>query len=116
MAHQAAKLPPNKRDDFLTWEYELEYRVNKIPKENLVIYLHLPAAVAQELLIKRGRRDSHEKKVEFLTASQIMYKKLSKKYKHWVKIDCVDKNGILLPRETIHKKILANLRRNKILR
>lgn len=115
MAHQAAKLPPKKREDFLKWEYELEYRVNKIPKENLVVYLHLPVAVAQELLIKRGNRDLHEKKVEFLTISQSMYQKLSKKYSHWVKIDCVNKNGVLLPRETIHKSILKKLRENKIL-
>ena len=109
MAHQAAKLPPKKREDFLKWEYELEYRVNKIPKENLVIYLHLPVAVAMELLIKRGQLDGHERKVEFLTASQIMYKKLSKKYKHWMKVDCVDKNGVLLPRETIHNTIISVL-------
>lgn len=115
MAHQAAKLPSKKRDDFLKWEYELEYKVNKIPKENLVLYLHLPVAVAQELLIKRGGLDSHERKVEFLTASQSMYKKLSNRYKHWVKVDCVDKNGILLPQENIHKKILTALRKNKIL-
>src|SRR3989344_9017264 len=30
MAHQAAKLPKSKQNDFLNWEYELEYRVNKI--------------------------------------------------------------------------------------
>lgn len=115
MAHQAAKLPPKKREDFLKWEYELEYKVNKIPKENLVIYLHVPIAMAQELLIKRGGRDSHEKKVEFLTTSQSMYQKLSKKYKHWVKVDCEGKNGGLLPREAIHKSILKKLRENKIL-
>ena len=115
MAHQAAKLPPKKREDFLKWEYELEYRVNKIPKENLVIYLHVPITIAQELLIKRGNRDTHEKKIEFLTTSQSMYQKLSQKYSHWVKVDGVDKNGVLLPKETIHKSILKKLRENKIL-
>jgi dTMP kinase len=72
MAHQAAKLPEKKRKEFLDWLYELEYRVNKIPKEDLVIYLHVPVATAHSLLINRGKREVNEKKYEFLTTSESM--------------------------------------------
>ena len=115
MAHQAAKLPEKKREDFLSWLHELEYRVNKIPKEDLVVYLHVPVGVARALLIKRGKRDIHEKKFEFLTQSEVMYKKLSRRFKHWVKIGCVTNDGILLAKEAIHRKVLVILRKNKIL-
>jgi dTMP kinase len=110
MAHQAAKLPEKKRDEFLSWLQELEYRINKIPKEDLVIYLHVPVATVQSLLTKRGNRDTHEKKYEFLTASEVMYKRLSRRFSHWVKINCVDENGMILSREQIHKKIIKNLK------
>lgn len=116
MAHQAAKLPENEREKYLKWEYELEYRVNKIPKEDLVIYLHVPVGIVSELLIKRGTRDIHEKKYEFLSSSQEMYGKLAKKDKHWVEINCVTGSGLLLTKETIHKKIVALLKKVAIIK
>ena len=115
MAHQAAKLPDRKKEDFLSWLQELEYRVNKIPKEDLVIYLHVPVGVAKTLLVKRGGRDIHEKKFEFLTNSEVMYKKLSRRFKHWIKIDCVDRSGILLTKEAIHKKVLSAFKNERII-
>jgi len=104
MAHQATKLSPAKRKDFLNWEYELEYKVNKIPKEDLVLYLDIPAAAVQRLLRKRGgmNKDIHEKNIKFLTESEKMYKKLVKKYPHWVLVKCLDKSGTILSKETIH--------------
>ena len=67
MAHQGAKLPQSKRDDFLNWEYKLEYRVNKVPKEDVVVYLDVPVSVVRNLLTRRGRkRDIHEKNLKFL--------------------------------------------------
>ncbi|MEX0621436.1 MAG: thymidylate kinase [Candidatus Woykebacteria bacterium] len=116
MAHQAAKLPEKKRKEFLDWLQELEYRVNKIPKEDLVIYLHVPVGIARQLLIGRGKRDIHEKKFEFLTQSEVMYKKLSRRFKHWVKIDCLDKkSGILLAKEAVHKKVLRSLKKQNLI-
>ncbi len=115
MAHQAAKLPEKKRDEFLSWLQELEYRVNKIPKEDLVIYLHVPVATVQSLLTRRGNRDAHERKHEFLTASEVMYKRLSRRFSHWGKINCIHESGVLLEKEAIHKEVLKNLRKEKII-
>lgn len=115
MAHQAAKLPEKKKNEFLSWLQELEYRVNKIPKEDLVIYLHVPVATAQSLLTRRGNRDVHERKYEFLTASEVMYKRLSRRFSHWLKINCIHESGVLLEKEAIHKKVLRNLRKEKII-
>jgi len=116
MAHQAAKLPESKREHFLNWLMELEYKVNKIPKEDLVIYLHVPTATAQVLIQNRGRKgDIHEKNYAYLTETAKMYETFSKKFKHWVKINCVDKNGILRTKENIHKEVVKVLKAKKII-
>lgn len=117
MAHQAAKLPESKRDDFINWDSELEYNVNKIPKEDVVVYLDLPVISVQKLLTKRKRkRDIHEKSVKFMIESEKTYKKLAKKYLHWVTINCLDDNGKLLSKSTIHQKVLEILKKKRIIK
>ncbi|MEA3355593.1 MAG: hypothetical protein U9Q63_03885, partial [Patescibacteria group bacterium] len=102
MAHQTSKLPPRKRDDFITWLYDMEYKEHKLPKEDIVIYLYVPVKKAQVLISKKGRRrytkgkDEAEKDVKHQKKSIEMYKKLCKRFKHWQMIKCVDKKGNLL--------------------
>ncbi len=110
MAHQAAKCKTEKeREEFLKWIYELEYKVHKIPKENLVIYLHVPYQYAAELARKRAiqqgiEQDIHEKSLEHQKKSEEMYLMLAKKYKHWRTIECMQ-NGAIIDREAIHRQI-----------
>jgi len=110
MAHQAAKCKTEKeRTEFLKWIYELEYKVHKIPKENLVIYLHVPYKFAAELSQKRAEQrgyeqDIAEKSLDHQKRSEEMYLMLAKKYKHWKTIECV-KNQIMTDRESIQKQI-----------
>jgi len=110
MAHQAAKCKTEKeKEEFLKWIYELEYKVHKIPKENLVIYLHVPYLHAAELTKKRSQQkgvepDIHEKSLDHQQKSEQMYLLLAKKYKHWKTIDCVQ-NGVMLDRLSIQNKI-----------
>lgn len=116
MAHQAAKLPEKRRDDFIAWDYELEYKINKIVKEDLVILLYVPVKVTQQLMIKRGNKlDIHERDLDFLTESEKMYLKLAKKFKHWLIINCVDKNGLMRSKDEIHKEIIKKLKSKKFL-
>ncbi len=114
MAHQAAKLPEGKREDFLKWDYELEYEINKIPKEDLIIYLRVPVDEARKLVKKRGGRDLHEKSHKIMSESGKMYELLASRYKHWVRINCV-KGGILRSKEDIHKEVVEILKDNKII-
>lgn len=53
MAHQGARLPEKERKEFLDWIDELEYKVHKIPREDIVIYLHVPWKVGMELTKKK---------------------------------------------------------------
>lgn len=123
MAHQGAKFEVEKeRKDFLKWLYELEYKVHKLPKENLVVYLYVPWQAGLELTSKKSTRnylkgqtqDIAEKDLKHRVNSEKMYLDLAKKYKHWHKIDCVIE-GNILPIDTIHHKIISLLQTQKIL-
>lgn len=116
MAHQGSKLKGKKQKEFLDWLYSMEYKEHKLPKEDLVIYLYVPVEAAQKLLGKGGRKiDMADKDLEHQRKSIEMYRLLSKKYRHWVMISCVDKKGKLLRRKEIHEEVLRVLRKRKIL-
>lgn len=114
MAHQAAKLPEKERTKFLKWDYELEYKVNKLPKEDIVIYFHIPTDEAKVRIDKRGKEDIHEKDFDYLVEVGKMYQKLNKRYKHWVKINS-EKSGKLKSKGNIHKEVVRALHRNRII-
>ncbi len=123
MVYQSAKFKRKKEQNaFLKWNYELEYMVNKIPHETVVIYLYVPWRIGKKLTRKKANRaylngkkeDIHETDLEYRKAVESMYMQLSKKYKHWVTIDCVEKNKILPP-HIIHEKILKLLKDKNIL-
>lgn len=115
MAHQAAKCKTEKeQNEFLKWIYELEYKVHKVPKENLVIYLHVPWNIASTLTKKRAaqaylkgmKEDIAERDLEHRKASEDMYLKLSKKHRHWKTVECIEK-GVLLSREEIFQQVVT---------
>jgi len=123
MAHQGAKFTLDKeKNDFLKWVYDLEYKVHRIPKENLVIYLYVPWQISTKLTDNRTKKgylqgqtkDIHEKDLNHLRQTEQMYLMLAKKFPHWVKINCTS-NGKILSRETIHKLILSELKKRQLI-
>ncbi len=123
LAHQGAKFKDKKeRQEFLEWLYELEYKVHKIPKENIVIYLYVPWKIGMRLVQKRGARsylkgktaDIEEKDIDYWKAVEQMYLDLAKNNKHWVTVNCAGGGEILPPKE-IHQKILQVLAKKNIL-
>ena len=121
--YQAAKLPEEKRAAFLQWNFDMEYSVFGIPKEDLVIYLHVPVDVASSLLEKKGKRaylgerqtkDIHEANKVFQKEVERLYVSSCQTQPHWVKIECVQ-NGQLLSKEKIHEKIIAVLKEKNVL-
>ncbi len=123
MAHQGVKFKdPVKQKEFLEWVYKLEYKVNKIPKEDIVIYLNVPWSVGKLLMRKKGERkylsgmtwDIHEKDNVHQLDSQKMYQKLAESYKHWAIVNCLA-NSHLLPPITIHAKIINILKEKRLI-
>lgn len=119
MAHQCGRLPKKEHKKYLRWLEQLEYKVNNVPREDVVIYLYVPYLVSQKLLMNENKGDKNyakgrkkdivEENKEYLKNAEKTYLMLAKKYKHWVKIDCVDEKGILRSREEIHSEIVQIL-------
>jgi dTMP kinase len=125
MAHQAGRLPDNKKADFIVWDEELEYKVNKIPREDIVIFLDMPVKQSQVLMknddrvqsYRQGKKkDMVEKDETYLTNSEKTYKWLFEQFPHWVRVECVDTAGNLLSKPQIHEEIKKILAKKRIIR
>lgn len=112
-AHLGGRFTGEKKDQFIKWLDNLEYKVNGLPKENLVIFLYVPAEMAQENVSKEGKKDLHEKDIKHLKKSNEIYLELSKD-KNWVVINCT-KKGKMRSKEEIHQEILIILKDKRIL-
>jgi dTMP kinase len=113
LAHQTARVPTPKHEQFITWLKDLEYGVYGLPQEDLVIYLRLPAKEAHRLVgLKPAReyttraRDILESDVKHLEEAAAIYDRLAIE-PPWVKIDCVDAGtGALRSPDAIHRDVL----------
>ena len=91
IAHQGGKITkPAAQKEFAAWVYELEYRVLGIPQPDLVIILHVPAAIGQQFIakkqtrayIKGAGRDGHESNLAHLVSAEATYLWLAQAYPH----------------------------------
>ncbi len=119
--HQGGKIANvKKREAFIKWLAELEYKVFKIPEPDMTVYLSLPIEIVLKLIKSRdykgarvylnSKKDVHEKDKNFLKNSINSAFWLSKTQKNWIKIDC-SKNGEILPREEIHEMIYEKVKK-----
>ena len=113
LAHQTARVPADRRKEFLNWLKQLEYEVYGLPAEDLVIYLRLPAAEAQRLVgqkASRGytkmKRDLQEANLAHLEQAAQVYDRLAKE-SNWATVECLSASGRLRPPEDIFRDILA---------
>jgi dTMP kinase len=114
LAHQGARVPREKRTDFLQWLRHLEYQVYALPAEDLVIYLRVPPAEAHRLIGEKAarnytklQRDIHESNLAHLAATSEVYDQLAHQ-PNWLKIECYDASAdALRSAESIHQEILA---------
>ena len=108
------------KEKFTRWLFELEYKIHKIPKEDIVILLHLRPEKAAELIEKKGKRHYLKKKKKDLTESSMQlqkkaekaYLRLAKNFRHWHIVECEQDNNLLTPNQ-IHLQIV-NLIENKL--
>lgn len=115
-AHQAAKMIEPKRADFLKWLDELDYKVNKMPREDYVVLLDMPVSESFKLLKKIPRKkDIHETEAAYMEEARKVYLKMAKSDKHWLAINCLDKNNKLKKKEIINQEIVKTLRNKGIL-
>lgn len=117
--YHAAKLPPAEHENFMQWTYTLEQEKIGLPKEDLVLFFHMPVTHAQSLMQKRYaggeyEKDVYEKDIKLLQTVEHLYLTLASRHSHWKTIQCVRDNQIKTPEE-IHKEVLDVLTQNGIL-
>lgn len=112
-----------KQDCFIDWIYELEQEVYGCPHEDFVIYLSVPVAIGQKLVMKKGRRkyigrkqklDIHEKNLVYMKRVGQIYLRMIKKKNNWLFINCMEGKKLLSPEE-VHQMILSILKDKKII-
>lgn len=125
LAHQGSRAGRQKRAEFLKWLKQLEYEIYELPKEDLVIYLRVPARQAQRLVSKKGareytkrRHDLQEANLSHLVAASEVYDELAKQA-NWARIECAmlaakgKRAAALAPAlrtpESIHEEVLATV-------
>ncbi len=113
--HQGGKMQDeDERKEFMQWLDTMEHEVFGIPRPDLILYLHVPLAITQQLLAKKenqaskqylkGKKDQHEHNLEHLEAAKQSGLKMIAEQNHWQKIECAV-NGAILPIEEIHTKV-----------
>ena len=109
IGHMAAKIRgKSERLKYIDWLEKLEYGENGIPKEDLVLFLHVPVAVSKKLM--KGRNlDIHERDLKYLEKVIRVYERVASERKNWETIECTE-NGKILPAFAIHQKILDVLK------
>jgi len=114
LAHQGARVPQEKRAEFIAWLAQLEYGIYGMPAEDLVIYLQVPVDVAHRLIAEKGareytkmQRDIQESNLAHLQGASDVYEELART-RGWVKVECFDSaTRSLRSPEAIHKDVLA---------
>jgi dTMP kinase len=107
MAHQAAKVSSEQQLEVIDWIEQMEFRENKLPHPDLVIYLRVPWDFSRKLIKQEQKElqdDIAEKSAEHQKRTQEVYERLVHE-KGWTVIDCV-KEGKLRSKEDIHTELL----------
>lgn len=119
--HQGGKIKnAKKRQAFIEWLDEMEYKVFKIPRPNIVLYLAVPLKVSVQMTKDRNKtakrnylgnkKDVHEVDIEFQENSRKSALWLAKTQPGFVQIDCAPKNT-LCSREDIHEMVYEKVKK-----
>jgi len=115
MGHQGSKIRDlEERRKFWNWLLNLEFELLKIPRPDLTIILHVPAAVAQnmaktrahqEYLLTKKSLDIHEAKLQHLQETEAAYLELAQEYPNDFKVVECFENSQVLPAEVINERV-----------
>ena len=99
LAHQTARVAPEKRAEFQQWIEHLEYGIYELPREDLILYLRVPPTEAQKLVAQKSQRsytsakqDLQEASLRHLQDAAAIYDQLARSAP-WVTIECFDSAG-----------------------
>ena len=116
IAYQCAKLSDREAAaDLREWIFNTEYGQFDLPKPDLNIFLDVPISFVEKKLTANragndreylgGAQDIHEADIEFQKRVRDIYREQCLKDPKFIRIDCSDENGCMLPPDTIFEKI-----------
>ncbi|MBI2066064.1 hypothetical protein HYT60_00965 [Candidatus Woesebacteria bacterium] len=126
LGYMSAKLPRRQREDFIRWNEEFEYKRLGLPREDVSIFLYVPARIGQKLTYRKdekvymkgkGRGDIHERNLQYLEQAINQFLWLTRNRNHWVRVDSTLKGDgkKLRPAEDIHRDIMDILVKRRII-
>lgn len=116
IAYQCAKLSdPEERENLRKWILTTEYSDFGLPKPDLNIFLDVPIAFVESRLESartgsdreylHGSQDIHEADIEFQKQVQAIYRRQVDLDPDFIRIDCSDEAGEMLPPDRIFEKV-----------
>ena len=120
--HQGGKIADSKkRQAFLTWLDTMEYKVFKIPRPDLVIYLDVPFEVSvnwlkqkvakQKKKYLKGQKDIAESNFLYLKNSRTSALSLAKQNKNWLRIECC-RGRVCLSPEQVNEAVFSLIQKH----
>ena len=120
IAYQCAKLPQgNERIRLRNWIFDTEYGDFDLPEPDLNLFLDVPIGFVEKSLAAHrtgedreyleGSRDIHEADIRFQQAVRDLYLAETARDPHFLRIDCGDAEGRMLPPDTIFDRIRATV-------
>ena len=114
LAHQTARVPKEKRSEYLNWVRHLEYNIYGLPREDMILYLRVPPGEAQRLVSQknprtytRAKQDILEASLKHLQEAADLYDLLSQEAP-WMTIECFDqKHGAMRTPQQIAQDVAA---------
>ncbi len=118
IAYQCAKLADKDEAEALRdWIFNTEYGSFELPKPDLNIFLDVPIAFVESKLKSQrggsdrdyleGGQDIHEADIEFQKRVRSIYRKQCELDPKFIRIDCSDEYGEMLPPDEIFAKVKA---------
>ena len=118
IAFQCAKLEDKaERDELRNWIFDTEYRHFGIPVPDVNIFLDVPAGFVEKKLKSArggddreylaGAQDIHEADMAFQRRVREIYLQQCALDPKFIRIDCADENGNMLPPDAIFGKVKA---------
>lgn len=117
IAYQCSKLTDKKEADALMeWIFNTEYTLFGIPRPDVNLFLDVPIGFVDKKLKEarngdddreylNGKSDIHESDIQFQMRVRDMYLQQCARDKHFLRVDCSDAEGNILPPGEIFKRI-----------
>jgi len=123
---QCAKMNSQKEaDDLFEWIFNLEFNYFKIPKPDLSIFLDVPFSFTKKRLTEnregtdrdylQGKVDIHEADLDFQKSVRETYLKTVQRDEKFIRIDCADSDGVMLPAQNISDIITNEIEKRSLI-